>query len=204
MNRLSAYFPLIIVALLAATTFWLEQVVSNEIREGLGNKRHDPDLIVNNASIDRFDTDGKRISRITASQLRHYPDDDTADLTDPVITLTRDARPSVFSSKTAHADNASKIVVMRDSVRGTRAAGADSAMQTLETEELTVLTDDEIARIDRCIRCRTRAGRSSQRSRYACKCGIPSSPGLNFISPRANSKAIKAVMSATVKRSPAT
>lgn len=149
MNRISAYFPLMIAALLAATTFWLERVVSNEIREGLGNKRHDPDLIVHHASIDRFDNQGKRISRITATQLQHYPDDDTADLIDPVITLTRDARPTVFTSKTAHADNASKVVVMRDSVRGNRAAGADSPMQTLETEELTVLTDDEIARTDK-------------------------------------------------------
>ncbi|GAB2888363.1 hypothetical protein GCM10027046_15950 [Uliginosibacterium flavum] len=152
MNRLSAYFPLIIVVFLAGTTFWLERIVSNEARNGLGNKRHDPDQIVNQVSIDRFDNTGRRISRITASQLQHYPDDDTAELANPVITLTRDERPTVFSSKTAHADNASKVVVMRDTVRGNRAAGVDSAMQTLETEELTVLTDDEIARTDKPVR----------------------------------------------------
>lgn len=149
MNRLSAYFPLIIAALLAATSFWLERVVSSEIREGLGNKRHDPDLIAHQVAIDRFDADGRRISRITASQMQHYPDDDTADLVNPVITLTRDERPAVFSSKAGHADNASKVVVLRDTVRGTRAASGDSPMQTLETEELTVLTDDEIARTDK-------------------------------------------------------
>jgi lipopolysaccharide export system protein LptC len=146
MNRLSAYFPLIIAALLAATTFWLEQVVRSEYRAGLGNARHDPDVIVHQATIDRFDAEGKRISRIVASRFLHYPDDDTVDLFDPVITLTRDARPTVFSSKTAHGDNASKIVVLRDQVLGVRAASADSPEQTLKTEELTVLTDDEIVR----------------------------------------------------------
>lgn len=152
MNRLSIYFPLIIVTLLAATTFWLERVVSNEIREGLGNKRHDPDQIVHQVSIDRFDNTGRRISRITASQLQHYPDDDTTELTNPVITLTRDERQTVISSKSGQADNASKIVVLRNSVQGNRAAGVNSAMQTLETEELTVLTDDEIARTDKPVR----------------------------------------------------
>ena len=149
MNRLSSHFPLIIAALLAAATFWLEQVVRNEYRSGLGNARHDPDLIVDQVSIDRFDLTGKRISRMTGSKLVHYPDDDTAEITSPVITLTRDARPTVFTSKTAHANNETKVVVMRDSVRGERAASADAPLQTLETEVLTVLTDDEIARTDK-------------------------------------------------------
>lgn len=146
MNRLSRHFPLIIAALLAAVSFWLEQVVSNEYRAGLGNKRHDPDLIVDKASIDRYDQQGKRISRITGSQLKHYPDDDTAHITDPVVTLTRDTRPVIFSSQFATADNNTKIIVMRDKVHGLREATPSSPMQTLDTDVLTVLTDDEIAR----------------------------------------------------------
>jgi len=149
MNRLSTHFPLIIAALLALATFWLEQVVRNEYRNGEGNTRHDPDFVVNQVTIKRFDIDGKRISQMTATKLQHYPDDDTADLTDPAITLLRDARPTLFSSKTAHANNDTKIVTMQGNVRGERAAGAGIPAQTMTTEELTVLTDDEIARTDK-------------------------------------------------------
>lgn len=149
MNRLSTHFPLIIAALLALATFWLEQVVRNEYRGGEGNNRHDPDFVVNQVSVKRFDVEGKRVSQMTASLLQHYPDDDTADLTDPVITLLRDARPTIFSSRTAHANNDTKVVIMQGDVRGERAAGADQPAQTMATEELTVLTDDEIARTDK-------------------------------------------------------
>ena len=146
MNRLTAHFPLVIVALLAIASFWLEQVVRNEHRESLGKQRHDPDTIVERFAIDHFDTSGKLQSRLTASQLLHYPDDDTADITSPVLTLTRDERPVVFTSQRARASNTTKVVVLQGSVRGERQATSSEPAQILTTEELTVFTDEEIAR----------------------------------------------------------
>jgi len=146
MNRVTAHFPLIIVALLAIASFWLEQVVRNEHHDSLGKQRHDPDAIVERFSVERFDDSGKLQSRLTARQLQHYPDDDTADILSPVLTLTRDARPVVFSSERAHAGNTTKIVVLQGSVRGERKATDHEPAQVLTTEELTVLTDEEIAR----------------------------------------------------------
>jgi lipopolysaccharide export system protein LptC len=145
MNRVGSFFPLIIAALLAAATFWLEQVVRNESHGNLGNTRHDPDLVAQHVSIDRYDATGKRITRITATQLQHYPDNDTADVTSPVVTMTRDARPTVFTSTFARVYNETKVVIMSGNVHGNRAATGDSPAFNLTTEELKVLTDDEIA-----------------------------------------------------------
>lgn len=145
-DRIGTYFPLIIAALLAATTFWLEQVVSNEMHSGKANVHHDPDLIANQVVIDRFDETGKHITHITSVKGYHYPDDDTADLFEPVVTFMRAGLPAVFSSDKAHAENASKIVVMQGNVKGRRAAQGDTPPMTMDTDELTVLTDDEIAR----------------------------------------------------------
>jgi len=147
-DRIGTYFPLIIAALLAATTFWLEQVVSNEIHDSKGNLRHEPDLIANQVVIDRFDETGKHITHITSVRGFHYPDDDTADFFEPVVTFMRAGQPAVFSSKKAHAENATKVVEMLGDVKGNRAAIGNTPAMTMNTDALTVLTDDEIARTD--------------------------------------------------------
>lgn len=147
-NRIGTYFPLIIAALLAATTFWLERVVNNESTGNRANLRHDPDLIANNVTIDRYDETGKHITHIISERGYHYPDDDTAELIHPVVTFMRQGAPAVFSSEKAHAENATKVVVMQGNVKGRRAASGETPAMTVDTDELTVLTDDEIARTD--------------------------------------------------------
>lgn len=149
MNRLSTHFPLIIAACWRLPRSGWNRLYATNIVAG----KETTATIRISSSIKfrskRFDVEGKRVSQMTASLLQHYPDDDTADLTDPVITLLRDARPTIFSSRTAHANNDTKVVIMQGDVRGERAAGADQPAQTMATEELTVLTDDEIARTDK-------------------------------------------------------
>lgn len=148
-NRLSTHFPLIIAAILAAATFWLERVVNNEAPGGKSNLRHDPDLIAEGITIDRFNPQGKHITNITSERMQHYPDDDTADMTKPVVTFMRKQPPAVFSSDSAHAENTTKIVTMHGNVKGNRAALAAAPAMSLRTDFLTILTDDEIAKTDK-------------------------------------------------------
>ena len=46
MDRLTAAFPLLLVAMLAALSFWLEQAVQGTVTAKDGSTRHDPDYIV--------------------------------------------------------------------------------------------------------------------------------------------------------------
>lgn len=146
MRRISTLFPLLIVALLAIATFWLEYVVSNEAREGLGKDRHDPDSIITNFTVERFDATGSLRSRMHANKLTHYPDDDTADIEAPRISFIQEARVTTFSSHNAVADNRQRTLLMVGKVRGERPAGLSHEAQSLTTDEMTVWTDDEIAR----------------------------------------------------------
>lgn len=146
MKRISTIFPLLIVALLAIATFWLEYVVSNETREGLGKDRHDPDSIITNFTVERFDTTGSLRSRLHADKLTHYPDDDTADIEAPRISFIQEARVTTFSSHHAVADNRKRTLLMLGNVRGDRVANTAQEAQTLTTDEMTIWTDDEIAR----------------------------------------------------------
>lgn len=146
MKRISSLFPLIIAALLAAASFWLEYVVRNETRSGLGKDRHDPDTIIENFKLERFDAGGALRSRMLASKLTHYPDDDTADIEAPSMSFIQEGRSTTFRSEHAVADNRQKSLLMIGKVRGERPASGDLPGQTLKTDELTVWTDDEIAR----------------------------------------------------------
>lgn len=152
MKRLSSLFPLLIVALLAMASFWLEYVVSNETRAGLGNDRHDPDAIIHDFTVTRFDAEGKQRSRLDATRLTHFPDNDTAELIAPRMEFLQQKRSTVFTSETGFADNRYRKVTLIGNVKGHTPATADRPEETLSTDELDVLVDDEIGRTTHPIR----------------------------------------------------
>lgn len=148
MKRASSIFPLLVVAGLAAGSFWLEYVVNNERPSGVANRRHDPDAVVENFSIDRFDNSGRLQAKLSGKEMLHYPDDDSADIVAPRFDLLNPERPAHITATSARATEKATRIVMTGNVRGVRPARNGAAEQVLTTEELTVLTDDEIARSD--------------------------------------------------------
>jgi lipopolysaccharide export system protein LptC len=146
MKRFSSLFPLLIVALLAMASFWLEYVVRNENHSGLGNDRHDPDAIIHDFSVTRFDSEGKKRSSLNAVKLTHYPDNDTAELVSPRISFLQEKSTTTFTSESGLANNRQHSVLLIGKVRGITPATAEHPAQTLSTDELEVLVDDEIGR----------------------------------------------------------
>jgi lipopolysaccharide export system protein LptC len=78
---LSAYLPLVLMALLALATWWL---VQNTPRlAGPGEERplrHDPDYTMEGFTMQRFGADGSLRVMVRGTQLRHYPDTDTLEI----------------------------------------------------------------------------------------------------------------------------
>lgn len=144
MKRLSSFFPLLIMALLAMASFWLEYVVRNETPNGLGRHRHDPDAVVHDFSVVRFDAEGKKRSTLSATKLTHYPDTDTAELVAPRLDFVQDKRNTTFVSETGIADNIRRKVTLLGKVVGHSPEMGDDPEQTLRTDVLEVLVDDEI------------------------------------------------------------
>jgi lipopolysaccharide export system protein LptC len=149
MKRLSILFPLVVVGLLAAASFWLQYVVQRERPSVTGANRHDPDAYVEKFEVERFDETGRLQSRLSAEHAVHYPDNDVADMTQPRMVINGRERQVTFTSDRARASNADRRVFMQGNVRGVQPATADRPEQTLQTEELTILTDDEIGVTDK-------------------------------------------------------
>ncbi len=147
MNRWgSAIFPLSLMLALASLTFWLRYATEMpEIRHD-GKNRHDPDFIVSDGTLRKIDATGRLQSTLQASEIRHYPDDDSSDLTKPRLTYLYTTRPNVsIAAERGHSNKGGQQVDLYDKVQITRAASEKGEEMNGYTEQLTVLPDDEKA-----------------------------------------------------------
>ena len=149
MNRLSHIFPLLLLAILATLTFWLDQAVQ-EGAQSAENERSDPDFIVDNVVARRLDANGNVKHTLYASKMTHFPRDDSTHLVSPRFISNASANaPVTITSRTARVSSGGENVYFEDDVRAVRGAYENRSEMTLETSFLHVLPDDSIARTDR-------------------------------------------------------
>lgn len=80
-DRLSIYLPVILMGLLALSTYWL--VRSTPVFEASPPDRpvrHEPDYFMQTFSIRTFDAGGRLRSEVSGAHARHYPDTDTLEI----------------------------------------------------------------------------------------------------------------------------
>jgi lipopolysaccharide export system protein LptC len=142
----SQLFPIILVALLAGLSFWLQSAVNDDEPRRDGSQRHDPDAIVDNFTVRRFDANGQVKYRLTAPYLEHFPDDDSSELRAPTLLSYRpDAPPTTFSARHAKISAKGETVFLWDQVSISRAATADRPEMRARMPDLTVQPDTGIA-----------------------------------------------------------
>lgn len=85
-DSLSSYLPLVIMAVLALGSWWL---VKNTPLSTTGREavplRHEPDYTMTSFMLQRFAAAGEMKVQIEGDLLRHYPDTDTFEITNPRI-----------------------------------------------------------------------------------------------------------------------
>ncbi|MCX7148824.1 MAG: LPS export ABC transporter periplasmic protein LptC [Rhodocyclales bacterium] len=140
-DRTASLFPLAMLLLLAALTFWLNRVIEGD--NPRGPQRHDPDYWVERFEVRRFDIDGKLQHTVIADNLLHYPDDDTTIVTTPHITYHQQPPTEIFA-RMAYIGRDGKEVDLVDEVQVIRNGATDDSRPTvLETRTLKVFPDDE-------------------------------------------------------------
>ena len=139
----TSMFPLFMLLLLAALTFWLSQVIQSQSPRG--PLRHDPDYWAERFEVRRFDIQGKLQHTLVAEKLVHYPDDDTAIVTEPHLTYHQSPRVEIFS-RTGYIGRDGKEVDLVDDVKVIRHGATDDLPPTvLESRTLKVFPDEEKA-----------------------------------------------------------
>ena len=77
----SAYLPVLLMALLALATWWLVRNTPRLVEPApAGPVRHEPDYLMQGVTLQRFAPDGRLAVVVSGSQLRHYPDTDTLEI----------------------------------------------------------------------------------------------------------------------------
>jgi len=148
-ERLTGAFPFLLLAALAALTFWLDRTVQPPPRGTPGPIRHDPDYIVDNLAALRTNEAGVAVYTLSAKRMVHYPDDDTTLLTHPHFVTYRSSQPVTITSSEALLSSNGENVYFKDDVKVTRAAQGTQSELVMRTTYLHVIPDDNIAKTDR-------------------------------------------------------
>lgn len=151
-DRLTTTAPLLLVALLAGLTFWLERMVQMPARVPGNVTRHDPDYIVEQLSAVSLNEAGAPSYTLSAARMVHYPDDDTTLLTTPKFVSYGAAKaPVTITASEAVVSTNGQHVYFQDDVRVTRAAHAANSELLVRTAFLHVIPDENIAKTDRTV-----------------------------------------------------
>lgn len=148
MNRLHGLFPLLMVALLSMAAYWLNYIVNLE-GDGRGlNMQHDPDTVMDDFTARQYGADGRLSAHVVAPRMYHFPDNETSELIKPQLTLFNPEGNWVWTSEQGRVSEDNTRIDLNGKVRGVRAPQAGGQEQELVTEQLTVLTEDQIGRSD--------------------------------------------------------
>ena len=103
---LSAYLPLVLMALLALATWWLVQNTPRPQEPGeAAPARHEPDYLMQSFMMQRYAPDGRLRVQVRGTQMRHYPDTDTLEIDGVTIrALGQDGRVTLATAQRAVAN----------------------------------------------------------------------------------------------------
>ena len=157
-DRLIAWAPVLLLGSLAALTYWLDAQVQPAPAHRDGSTRHDPDLFLSDFKAVTFDARGLPRESLSAASAEHFPDNDSAELRAPKLSLTETGRPTmtitadrgVIAGDREHGDFEGDVRVERaaDLSRPNGSEGPSGPV-TLTTSLLHVFTREERVTTDR-------------------------------------------------------
>jgi lipopolysaccharide export system protein LptC len=149
-DRLAATAPLLLVAMLAALTYWLDQIARPMPAGPANGNRNDPDYIVDNLSAVSMNQKGAASYTLSAARMLHYPYDDSTLMTEPrLVSYGSEKAPVTITANKAVVSANGQDVFFHDDVRVTRAAHGKNSELIVRTAFLHVIPDDNIAKTDR-------------------------------------------------------
>jgi lipopolysaccharide export system protein LptC len=152
-DRLSVYLPLVLMGLMAMTTYWLVRntpAIGDAELEAA--PRHVPDYFMREFSVKVFGDDGKLKSEMVGIEGRHFPDTDTLEIDQPRIRIlgaegrvtTAVAARGLINADGSQAQLFDKAVVVREAT--VNAQGVVIPRSELQSDFLHVFANTEQVR----------------------------------------------------------
>ncbi len=152
-DRLVVYLPLLLMGLMAMTTYWLVRntpVIGEAELEAA--PRHVPDYFMRDFSVKVFGEDGRLKSEMVGIEGRHYPDTDTLEIDQPRIRIfgvegrvtTAVAARGLVNADGAEAQLFDKAVVVREA--STNSQGVVTPRSEMHSDFLHMFANTEQVR----------------------------------------------------------
>jgi lipopolysaccharide export system protein LptC len=145
-GRSTILFPLIVLAILAFISFWIESTVKSPLHRSKASLRHDPDYYLENFVTTKTDIKGNLRSMLAATAMQHYPDNDSTYLTRPRFTQFANNLPytQIEGQKGQISSNGEEVEFTKNVVVFRRALAGKPEMR-LATDYLKIHAKQEIA-----------------------------------------------------------
>jgi len=145
-SRHAIMFPLTLLFMMALITFWINQTVQEQGPRIDGSNRHDPDYRLENFVTTQTDVNGKLRYVLAASEMTHYPDDDTTVLQRPKFTQFAVEKPyTQIQGLRGYISSDGETVEFVDNVKVIRQATPEKGEMQLLTEKLTIEPNKDLA-----------------------------------------------------------
>ena len=137
-------FPLVVMAILAGLTFWLDRTSQNDDASERMAIRHEMDFYADQFVLRRFATDGSLQHILRAQRMVHFPDDDSTEVWDPILQYYQ-GRETTVTADMAWMDKAGKHVRLKNNVAIRRVNDPGEPDMVITTSLMNVVPDDEYA-----------------------------------------------------------
>lgn len=145
-SRHAIMFPLTLLFMMALITFWINQTVQEQGPRIDGSNRHDPDYRLHNFVTTQTDVNGKLRYVLAASEMTHFPDDDTTALQRPKFTQFALEKPyTQIQGLRGYISSDGETVEFVDNVKVVRQATPEKGEMQLLTEKLTIEPNKDLA-----------------------------------------------------------
>jgi lipopolysaccharide export system protein LptC len=153
LDRLAVYLPLVLMGLMAMTTYWLVRNTPSVAEAELeAPARHEPDYYMRDFSVKVFAADGHLKSETIGTEGRHYPDTDTLEIDQPRIRIvgtegrvtTASAARGLINADGSEAQLFDKAVVVREASLNTQ--GAATPRSEMQSDFLHLFANTEQVR----------------------------------------------------------
>ncbi len=146
LTRSNLFFPLVLAIFMAVITFWINLTVEQQGPKIDGSNRHDPDYTMNNFVTTQTDVLGKLRYVLAATEMLHYPDDDSTVLQRPRYTQYTTNKPyTQIEALRGYVSSNGEEIELVDNVKVVRQAFEGKGEMQVLTEKLVILPDQELA-----------------------------------------------------------
>lgn len=143
-DRLTAIIAIMLLALLAAATYWYSQTSRlNNLANPVS--REGPDIVVDGATLTQFDAQGRATNKMIGARITHFPSDDRIEVERPRMISLREDQPQLDAqARHGRVEDSGARAIFTGEVTLIRAPGKDGDPgMRLTTEHLVAFPDTE-------------------------------------------------------------